>query len=62
MIEVSFCTEQQLVETVTLFREHPVGATGSNRWEGGCGKALHSKHKETQGKRVRVRLGLIGYL
>ena len=24
MIEVSFCTEQQLVETVTLFREHPV--------------------------------------
>ena len=26
MIEVSFCTEQQLVETVTLFREHPVYA------------------------------------
>ena len=24
MIEVSFCTEQQPVETVTLFREHPV--------------------------------------
>ena len=24
MIEVSFCAEQQLVETVTLFREHPV--------------------------------------
>lgn len=24
MIEVSFCTEQQLVETVTPSREHPV--------------------------------------
>ena len=24
MIEVSFCTEQQHVETVTLSREHPV--------------------------------------
>ena len=32
MIEVSFCAEQQLVETVTLFREHPVlaGKPASN--------------------------------
>ena len=29
MIEVSFCTEQQLVETVTLFREHPVHVSQS---------------------------------